>query len=386
MRKNIYLISTLTFLLVASLVVAHEDSSFQVRTRPDSPFYGLSVTFDKLLLLLTFDQTAKAHKALELAEERLAEINLMLEENNMRATERARLEYEWALEKTKTAIRSIEERNTTEQITKVIELQKKIEEHEEKVETVRAKVKTRIEGKLTEEDRARINSMLENIGNFTGKVKIEAINKINNTKVKVKIESGITNEEVEKKIKEIENRTGLTKVLQQKAEDALRDAREKIAELEKEPLSVDDTKVRNSVLVLLNQAKEHLALAETAFDEGKFGEAYGHATAAEQQAENVHKQLERLTKVGEEYQRTEIDEERVCIQLITYARNKNTGECREFPTPCDVPRGWEKVDKCPEKMRGCIDLCGDGVCQEVVCMAIGCPCPETKETCPTDCK
>jgi hypothetical protein len=34
----------------------------------------------------------------------------------------------------------------------------------------------------------------------------------------------------------------------------------------------------------------------------------------------------------------------------------------------------------------CEDLCGDGKCQEIVCMAIGCPCAETKESCPQDCK
>jgi hypothetical protein len=34
----------------------------------------------------------------------------------------------------------------------------------------------------------------------------------------------------------------------------------------------------------------------------------------------------------------------------------------------------------------CIDKCGDGVCQEVVCEAIGCPCVETKITCPSDCE
>jgi hypothetical protein len=33
----------------------------------------------------------------------------------------------------------------------------------------------------------------------------------------------------------------------------------------------------------------------------------------------------------------------------------------------------------------CRDLCGDGVCQEIVCMAVGCPCPETSQTCPQDC-
>lgn len=33
----------------------------------------------------------------------------------------------------------------------------------------------------------------------------------------------------------------------------------------------------------------------------------------------------------------------------------------------------------------CVDKCGDGVCQEVVCMAVGCPCPETLKSCPQDC-
>jgi hypothetical protein len=40
----------------------------------------------------------------------------------------------------------------------------------------------------------------------------------------------------------------------------------------------------------------------------------------------------------------------------------------------------------PKRYTGvCRDLCGDGVCQEVVCMAVGCPCPETPQTCPEDC-
>jgi len=38
------------------------------------------------------------------------------------------------------------------------------------------------------------------------------------------------------------------------------------------------------------------------------------------------------------------------------------------------------------KIEGCKNLCGDGICQEIVCMAIGCPCPETPQNCPQDCK
>ncbi len=33
----------------------------------------------------------------------------------------------------------------------------------------------------------------------------------------------------------------------------------------------------------------------------------------------------------------------------------------------------------------CVDMCGDGVCQEMVCMGEGCPCPETAQSCPADC-
>lgn len=40
------------------------------------------------------------------------------------------------------------------------------------------------------------------------------------------------------------------------------------------------------------------------------------------------------------------DEGRFCIQVITPAKNPKTGECQEFPTPCDVPEGWDKVSGC----------------------------------------
>jgi len=33
----------------------------------------------------------------------------------------------------------------------------------------------------------------------------------------------------------------------------------------------------------------------------------------------------------------------------------------------------------------CKDLCGDGTCQEIVCLGSTCPCSENNITCPTDC-
>ncbi len=44
---------------------------------------------------------------------------------------------------------------------------------------------------------------------------------------------------------------------------------------------------------------------------------------------------------------------------------------------------WDECSK--ESASSCKNLCGDGVCQEVVCLAIGCPCAENYESCPIDC-
>ncbi|MEK7531148.1 MAG: hypothetical protein AAB573_04770 [Patescibacteria group bacterium] len=41
---------------------------------------------------------------------------------------------------------------------------------------------------------------------------------------------------------------------------------------------------------------------------------------------------------------TEQDNMEVCIQVVTSARNPMDGEIREFPTPCDVPPGWDVIE------------------------------------------
>jgi hypothetical protein len=37
-------------------------------------------------------------------------------------------------------------------------------------------------------------------------------------------------------------------------------------------------------------------------------------------------------------------ETRVCVQVVTSAKNPETGEIQTFPTPCDVPQGWAEVN------------------------------------------
>ena len=61
---------------------------------------------------------------------------------------------------------------------------------------------------------------------------------------------------------------------------------------------------------------------------------------------------------------------------------------KSFPARCVTAEGITFVDTSQSEKAGraCKDLCGDGQCQEIVCMEIGCPCAETPDSCPQDCK
>lgn len=89
-----------------------------------------------------------------------------------------------------------------------------------------------------------------------------------------------------------------------------------------------------------------------------------------------------------------------CFNANVFASPKNYSECLEsggkllktYPGQCVAENGEifvdQKAGEASEKAteKSCIDLCGDKICQEMVCMAIGCPCSETGASCPEDCK
>jgi len=56
---------------------------------------------------------------------------------------------------------------------------------------------------------------------------------------------------------------------------------------------------------------------------------------------------------------------------------------RSLPPKCMTPAGEMFVDISDTSL--CVDSCGDGICQEMVCLGEGCPCAESAESCPEDC-
>jgi hypothetical protein len=64
-----------------------------------------------------------------------------------------------------------------------------------------------------------------------------------------------------------------------------------------------------------------------------------------------------------------------------------------YPARCVHGSGGTFIDPSPSagkviplpSRKFCVDQCGNGECQEMVCMGEGCPCSESAESCAADC-
>jgi hypothetical protein len=61
-------------------------------------------------------------------------------------------------------------------------------------------------------------------------------------------------------------------------------------------------------------------------------------------------------------------------------------QLKTYPGQCVMPDGTRFVQAIPEPPAVCVNQCGNGECQEVVCLGSSCPCAESAQDCPQDCK
>ncbi|MCD5409649.1 MAG: DUF5667 domain-containing protein [Methanocellales archaeon] len=146
-------------------------------TTPDNPLYGLDVALDRISLLIASLEGPQAHalKGLEIAQERLAEAEVMAEQGNFEAMASAEQEHRHMLAVVKERIRDIEHVNATREIEIQIELEREVARHRENVERFvnELEVSIEIEGNVTPEQIALISSILNSLQVQTGEVEIE---------------------------------------------------------------------------------------------------------------------------------------------------------------------------------------------------------------------
>lgn len=184
---------------------------------------------------------------------------------------------------------------------------KNLEILEEIKEKMPEDVKQKIEEKraqITERLRERLEGMSseekENFKNYLEKI---AGNKLKHLEIMSDLEANEISEELrekiekvkEKKIEEISKEKGIsaTSVYAwiQKAEEEIKKAEEKIA------TTSENEYGGKAARRLLEIAKKHLERAKEAFDEGKYGRAFGLAVASYHEALNVQRIVEKVEKI-----------------------------------------------------------------------------------------
>ena len=273
--KNI-IFGALLLVLISSIVYAHATLQDPGVT-PDSFIWGLDKALDNIVLLLTFDKGEKARKGLEIAQERLLEVKAMIEENKLEQAEKAQKEHSNVLVKVKKNIKYIEDKNSFKEIEKVIEIEKEVNDHDEEVNQISDsfKIKIKVEGELTQEQKDLINSILDSLKGQTNNIEIEIQDKKNKIKIKIKQETSKSEEEIEIEIEDIEEENGINS--QEEALEAIKEAEEEFNETLEESIEKNITISQN----LTEQFNSLLGKARSEYEKGNYTEAKKLAKQAE---------------------------------------------------------------------------------------------------------
>ena len=304
--KKILVIFSLCFLLfgiiLSSPIILAQETQQNPGITPDSFLWGLDKALEQISLLSLTSPNAKATKGLEHAEERLAEIKIMIEENKLDAAEKAEESHGETLVKVKQKLGEIEEDDSVEELEEIIKIEKKVDEHEQEIEQISGelKIKIKIKGELTEEQQDLIDSILDSLEGQTGEVEIEIKNKKDKTKIKIKIETGRDGEEVEIEIKD---EIGLSNFEKERAEKMLKKANDKwddvIEKAAKFNVNIPDKSGFDSLI----------AQGDTSLGEGRNEKAKDLYEEAKDLAEELKEEIERAGGEDEEEDELEIEVE-----------------------------------------------------------------------------
>ena len=237
---------------------------------PDSSFlYFLEIAIDRINLALTFDHSAKAEKGLKIAEKRLIEVKEMVEENKLDAARKAQREHDRVLATVEKSIRKIEKLDEKAQA----KLESELEEHENDAESVKSSLELHIKvnGKITPDQQAIIDSIRQSLQNRT------------DIMISIQEKGEKTRERAEERINA--------------SASAIADVRAKL-----QNASVNST----AAVKLVSEAEIKLHRARQAFNESKFGEAFGQATAAGMLARNADKILSHVEEIDEDIETAQV--------------------------------------------------------------------------------
>jgi len=179
--KYILIVVILTFLGIT--VLAQEAELPSPGLTPDSPFYFIDTLAEKIVMFFTFGAEKKAEKAMQYAEEKLAEVKAMAEKNKIQALERANQKYQEFLRLANMKTQEAKEKGKDVEELAVLITEKTLKHQEVLIE---------IFEKVTEEAKEGIQKAIEvsrkgseeAVQAVTGEKKEELLQKIEEVKIK----------------------------------------------------------------------------------------------------------------------------------------------------------------------------------------------------------
>ncbi len=361
MTKNLTIIfsALIIFSLIFSTVALAKDFELpETGITPDNPFYFLKTWKESIQLFFTFDLENKAKQYLHLAGVRLAEYQKMIEKGKTEIAEKTLTKYQNQLN------RALEKANELKQQGKDI---KDLTQEISQIIPQSLEILQNVLQKVPEQAQKGIENAIENSRKY-----LEKISGAEN-KIIIKQSGGAA-----MLIAECGDKNYVTKIADYIIEGTVEKVESRYNEGETSIFTYSD--------LLIERYIKGEPFAENKIQIITPGGTVGEITLWVEDQPIFHegkKVRVYFKKVNDEFQiicgATGVEEiltEKLC-----------TLEAKICPDGSAVGRTGPNCEfaSCPGETPTCKNLCGDGTCQEIVCMAIGCPCPETKESCPQDC-
>mgnify|MGYP001614894558 FL=1 len=184
---------------------------------PDSPLWGLDRAIERLDLLLTLNKAQKAKKGLMHARERLVEVRQMIQEKKLDAASKAGKAHKEKLKEVEEDVAEIEDGDENEKLEDEVELESEVEEQEDEVEELESRIRVKVKGTLTAEQQAALDALIASFKDSTASVKIKVRAEKDNTKLRIKVKEGKTDEEIEELEERIREKHGIGRIVRELA-------------------------------------------------------------------------------------------------------------------------------------------------------------------------
>jgi len=254
---------------------------------PDSLFYGIDRALERISLALSFDKEKKAARGLRHAEERLSEVQAMIEEGKFEDAERAQEDHDALLEEVEALAVELEdevEGDKAERVLrKITRHQNRIEAHREKLDQTYTRILDARGEELTDEQLVRLDALFDKLRARADAAELKALEREDIVKVRVKERFNITDDEIEELDVEIE------------FEEKFEEGRENRAlrEMERADNALDrlETKFKDEGIIEfdeeISRMRERLELARSEYDAGNWKRAKNIAHEVRKFAERI---------------------------------------------------------------------------------------------------